>query len=188
MGLSVVTPPTAYPVTLEEARAHLRVIATDDDALILSLVRSATAYVERQLDMALMQRTLKLTLDAFTDAIELPRGPVTEVVSVDYVDGDGAPQTAASSLYSTDLISRSQWVILNSDASWPTTLSAANAVSITYKAGFVTLPEYYHDLKAAILFLVGHWFANREAVIDRAANEVPLTVDAILQPYRPMLV
>lgn len=41
------------------------------------------------------------------------------------------------------------------------------------------------DVRTAMLLLVGHWFANREAVsVDAAANTVPLAVDALLQPYR----
>ncbi|GJK86863.1 MULTISPECIES: head-tail connector protein [Citrobacter] len=41
------------------------------------------------------------------------------------------------------------------------------------------------DVKAAILLLVGHWYANREAVnIGNITTEIPFTVEALLQPYR----
>lgn len=41
------------------------------------------------------------------------------------------------------------------------------------------------DVKAAMLLLIGHWYANRETVIvgDTVA-EVPFAVEALLQPYR----
>lgn len=41
------------------------------------------------------------------------------------------------------------------------------------------------DVKAAMLLLIGHWYANREAVnIGNITTEVPFAVEALLQPYR----
>lgn len=41
------------------------------------------------------------------------------------------------------------------------------------------------DVKAAMLLLIGHWYANREAVnIGNITSEVPFAVEALLQPYR----
>lgn len=40
------------------------------------------------------------------------------------------------------------------------------------------------DIRLVILLLVGHWYANREAVSDKNTSEMPLAVDALLQPYR----
>ena len=36
---TVITPPAAEPITLPEAKAHLRVIGTDDDALVVMMTR-----------------------------------------------------------------------------------------------------------------------------------------------------
>ncbi|CAM7424726.1 head-tail connector protein [Citrobacter cronae] len=41
------------------------------------------------------------------------------------------------------------------------------------------------DVKAAMLLLIGHWYANRESVVvGQAVAEVPFAVEALLQPYR----
>lgn len=41
------------------------------------------------------------------------------------------------------------------------------------------------DVKAAMLLLIGHWYANREAVAtDKTPATVPFAVDSLLQPYR----
>ncbi|WP_369463461.1 head-tail connector protein [Citrobacter braakii] len=41
------------------------------------------------------------------------------------------------------------------------------------------------DVKAAMLLLIGHWYANRESVvIGETVSQVPLAVEALLQPYR----
>ncbi|EAO2313199.1 phage gp6-like head-tail connector protein [Salmonella enterica subsp. enterica serovar Senftenberg] len=41
------------------------------------------------------------------------------------------------------------------------------------------------DVKAAMLLLIGQWYANREAVnIGNITSEIPFAVEALLQPYR----
>lgn len=40
------------------------------------------------------------------------------------------------------------------------------------------------DIRLVILLLVGHWYANREAVSEQKKSEIPLAVDALLQPYK----
>lgn len=188
MGLTLVTPPTAEPVTLEEAKAQLNYLADDKDAYIESLIVAATRHVEKVLGLSLMQRTYRLTLDSFSGYIELLRGPVQSVLSVKYVDAAGETQTVATSNYSTDLASSRQWIVRNSDYSWPTTLDGVNAVMIEYIAGYGELPTELADLKHAILLLVSHWFNTREAVTDKPAQEVPLAFDALVQPHRQVMV
>lgn len=185
MGLTLVSPPSVWPVSLEEAKAQARVLNNVEDVLITSLIKAATAHVEQTLSLSVATQTWRLTLDAFTDAIELPRGPVQSVTSVQYVGGEGETQTLDSSAYTVDLASSRQWIVRNSNARYPTTLGGINAVSITYVAGFDPVPE---DIKLAILLLVGSWHKQREAVSDRPMKEVPFAVDALLQPYRWILV
>lgn len=54
--------------------------------------------------------------------------------------------------------------------------------------GYVDDPEpilLNDDVKAAMLLLIGHWYANRESVvIGETVAQVPLAVEALLQPYR----
>lgn len=41
------------------------------------------------------------------------------------------------------------------------------------------------DIRTAMLLLIGHWYANREAVnIGNITSEIPLAVEALLQPHR----
>lgn len=187
MGISLVTPPTEWPVTLAEAKVQCRVTHDDEDAYLEGLIRAATTYVESTLGRTIAVRTWKLTLDEFADAIEILRGPVQSVDAVQYSDEDGLTQTASASLYSTDLVSSRQWVLLNTGESWPTTLDGVNAVSVTYTAGYEPA-DVPADIRHAILLLIGHWYANREAASDKPATTTDLAVDALLQPYRAVLV
>ncbi len=44
---------------------------------------------------------------------------------------------------------------------------------------------YGENIEMAMLMLIAHWYANREAVnIGNITSEVPFAVEALLQPYR----
>ena len=54
---------------------------------------------------------------------------------------------------------------------------------MTYVAG-VADSAVPAPIKHAILLMVGHWYANREAVAPGQMHEVPMAVDALIRPYR----
>ena len=74
------TPPAVEPVTLSEAKAHLRVDSTDDDAYIATLITAAREWVEAYLDRTLVHTQWVMRFDRFppsgTQAVELPRPPM----------------------------------------------------------------------------------------------------------------
>lgn len=180
MGQTLVTPPASFPVTLEEAKAQCRVRHSDEDTFINGLIAAATEHVEKQIGRAIIAQTWRLTLDQFSDAMQLPLSPVIGVDLVEYSDPDGFTQTASASLYTVDTVSEPGWVVLNNTAEWPETIDAVGAVRITYEAGYTTVPA---PIKHAILLLIGHWFNHREAVGD-PAQALPMAVDALLVNYR----
>jgi uncharacterized phiE125 gp8 family phage protein len=188
LGYTLITPPAEYPITLDEAKAHCRVTHDDEDALIGTLVRAATANVENQTGLSLMERTWLLTLDELSDAMAIEKGPVVSVASVKYLDGDGVQQTLDPALYTVDTVSEPQWIVRNSDASYPAVMDAINAVEIEYTAGHDAVPTNWEDIRHAILLLIGHFYMNREAVSDTAPGVVPFAVDALLSPYRRLFV
>lgn len=160
MGLTLITPAVTLPVTLAEVKTYCAVEDGSFDGLLGDLLKSACSRVEQLTGLVLGEQVWKLTLDEFSAAIELPKGPVLAVSAVNYVDVLGAAQLASASLYSLDLTSKTQWVVLNSEGSWPATLNGVNAVSVTFSAGYLaaTLPD---DIKLAVKALVATWFENR---------------------------
>lgn len=181
MGLTVVTQPTEWPLTLVEAKAHLRVRHAEEDTYILDLVKAATVYLEGQFDVTLTRRQYSLTLDAFSDTIELPKKPVASVDAVRYYDVAGVNQLLSPAVYTADLSSTTPWVVRNSALVWPTIMSGINMVSVVFTAGY--LPAAVpHDAKQGIRLLIGHWYAQRETVvIGSIASKVPFGVQAIIE-------
>jgi uncharacterized phiE125 gp8 family phage protein len=115
-------------------------------------------------------------------AIRLWKGPVTAVVSVKYDDSEGVERTLAD----YRLIEGTNAKLLPAfGVSWPVTASGPGTVRIVYTAGYAT-DEVPSALDQAVLLLLGHYYANREAVHagDRAgAVELPLGVEALLASY-----
>lgn len=65
MPLVLVSEPAAEPISLIEAKEHLRVDGNDDDALILALVAAARQYAETICRRVFVTQSWKLVLDAF---------------------------------------------------------------------------------------------------------------------------
>lgn len=178
MGLTLITPPVGYPVTLDDVKLNARVLHDDEDDLIEGFIAAATNHTETFTWTSLLDTTWRLTLDAFTDEIELPRGPVRSVSSVSYFDADGNIATLSASAYTVDTASYRQWIVRNSGDAWPSILSGINSVQIDYVAGFEIVPPV---LKQAIIMLASYWVKNRDA-----AGDVPAWFDTLCAPYRRM--
>lgn len=183
MGLTLVTPPSSYPVTLAEAKLHLKVDGTDEDTLVQAYIAAATDYVEQITGRSIMPQTWRLTQDAFEDSFPLPKGPVQSVQSVQYYDENDTLQTVPASTYTVDLESDPQWIVRNTEADWPVTAQGVNVVRVTYVAGS-TVPA---AIKQAVLLLVGDYYRNREnttiGVGITQTPELPHGVKALLANY-----
>ena len=173
------TTPTE-PVTLAEAKLHLRVDGTDEDALINGLISAAREACEDRIEGTVPVTGWKLTLDTFPDAIKLPRGPVASVESVKYLDANGVEQTLSPADYLVDTVSTPGYIVPAYGKEWPTTRDQINAVTVDYTAGNAT-PT--HALKAWMLLAIGEMYANREASSERPAVAHGFA-DRLLDPFR----
>ena len=93
MSLDLVTAPLVEPISLEEAKAHLRVSHDDDDAIIQLYIQAARSYIDGEhgfLGRCLVTQTWLLTIDEFpADEIKIPLPPLQRVIEVAYDDPDG---------------------------------------------------------------------------------------------------
>jgi uncharacterized phiE125 gp8 family phage protein len=184
MSLKLITAPVAEPITLAEAKAHLRVDGLDDDAYITALIVSAREGAEHITGRALMPQTLELALDSFAERIKLPKPPFVAIVSVKYLDESGILQTIAAEDYLLDEHSEPAALMPAYDTCWPTTRCQANAVLIRYQAGYADAASVPQMIKNWMLLRIGMLYERRESVIAGASiAEVPY-VDRLLDPYR----
>jgi uncharacterized phiE125 gp8 family phage protein len=178
----LVTPPAEEPVSLAEAKAHLRVDHDAEDTLISMLIGAAREYVEQGAARALMPQTWRLSLESLPGGrcpIELPLPPLRSVESITYQDDDGAEQTLDDALYLVDTDDEPGKVLPVYDGEWPDGRCDVNAVKVTYIAGYEDADHVPKRAKQAILLLVGHWFENREAV-GTAGRELEMAVTNLM--------
>lgn len=73
MAAQLITPPAQEPVTLSEAKAHLRLETALDDDYITALIQSARQYTEQICWRGLVTQTWELVLESFAgeDTLEL---------------------------------------------------------------------------------------------------------------------
>lgn len=174
-SINPVTPPTEEPVSLLEAKQHLRITHFDEDAKINMLIIAARQFVENDLRRTIMATTLNLTLDEFprsTDAIELILPPARSVLSIRYFDTDEIQQTLSNTLYLQDVLSEPGRVTPIIGEVWPSTSERINAVQVDYIAGHAAPSDVPVPIKQAILLLLSHWFEHRESVIDGPLPDV----------------
>lgn len=186
MNLVTITEPTAEPVSLSEAKLHLRVDHTDEDTLISGLIAGARGQIEQLSWHALMTQTLELVLDGWPcgDTIELPYPPLQSVTSITYKDSDGVITTWNSDQYVIAADSVPGRVVLAPGCGWPgTTLWSAEAIRVRFVAGWLSAAVVPQRLKQALLLLVGEWYAMREANAGNV-QEIPFAVSAICSDYR----
>ena len=142
------------PVTLEDVKAHLRVTTDDEDALHRQYLDAALEWAEEKTRRAIVSRNYNVMMDGFPRVcIELPLGKISAIVSVKYIDSDGALQTwTASPLpYDTDLATDFRPRLQPKPGqNWPATGVYFNSAQIVVTAGWAQ-DDIPHTLKAAIL-------------------------------------
>lgn len=182
-ALKIATAPAEEPISLSEAKLHLRVDISDDDDLITSQIVTARRRAEKIAGRALVTQTWDYVLDAFPegDTLEIPKPPLQSITSIKYYDEDGTEYTVDSGDYYVDTYGEPGRVVLKSSATWPsTTLREANGVIVRFVAGYGDAEDVPEEFKQAIYLLVGHFYENREAVSDAKLLPTPDGVMALL--------
>lgn len=208
MAVKVITAPSVEPISLDQAKMHLRVDTIDQDDLIETLITAAREKVEDDTGRALITQTLEIALDYFVappdlryvtypylttaKAILLPRPPLIALKRIAYIDGDGnevllhdevGSPTVISDVV-VDTYSEPGRLVPASNGNWPAVQDRANAVVIRYTAGYgATGDDVPERLKQAMKLLIGHYHENPSVVGDPQA-EVPMAYSFLLERLR----
>jgi uncharacterized phiE125 gp8 family phage protein len=189
---ALVTAPAVQPVSIDEAKVHLRVTpdVTEDDALIEGLIKAATGHLDGWvgiLGRCLVNQEWRSSFCGWPACrtLRLPF-PDVSAAAVAYFDEDNVEQSVSDGLVSILHDARSSVVRLSDDFAMPSLYGdRADAVRVTFTAGYgAAADDVPAPIRAAILLLVSHWFHNREAAGDSALSELPLGVSALVAPYR----
>lgn len=187
MSLVLTSGPGLEPVTVAEAKAHLRVDGTNEDTLIGSLILTSRLHIETGLGLALITQSWRLLFDAWPDGkiLELPMRPLQSVEEVRVFDGAGTPETIAPSAYLVDIAGTPSRLV-RTGATWPQPGQAANGIEIDFTAGYGPgASDVPAPIRQALMLLVAHWYEHRDPIeIGSPTTVIPAVVSDLLEPYR----
>lgn len=183
-----VSGPAEEALTTTDAKAHLRVTHTDEDAYIANLAQAWREWLEERANITLVKTTWDYFQDEFPDSAEepirLPRGPVISVTSVKYTSVTSTTaQTLAATSWVSDTTSQPARIGLKDGQTWPTPiLRDVNGVQVRYDAGYATsatgVPQ---RAKHVLRLLVGNSYVNREAaIVGQSSSKTRFAVDALV--------
>ena len=189
MPTNLITEPTIEPMTLQEAKDHLRVDHVDDDSVIEPNIKAVREHSETFLGRALITQTWDLFINNFPPYgswLEIPFPPLQSVTTIKYIDENGTQQTLSSSIYTVDINAEMGRVFLAYDQVWPTVRPILNAIEIRFVAGYgANAEDIPESIRQGIKMLLGHLYENRETtLVGTIIASVPQAYEWLLWPYR----
>jgi uncharacterized phiE125 gp8 family phage protein len=183
MTAALITGPALEPVTLAEAKAHLRLDGEDDDAWLTTAIATARRHVESVTRRVLIEQEWRLWLDAWPESgmVRIPVVPLIAVDAVTVYDGDGEAHVVDPETYSVDKASAPARLRLETPLAPG---EALNGIEIDLTAGYGDeADDVPSPLRHAILMLVAHWYEYR-GLGEAAEATTPAGFDALVAPYR----
>jgi len=176
------TDPSFEPVSVSEAKTHLRLAPDEgDDLEIMGFISASRRRAEDYCNRAFVSASWAVLFDGdlpVGDAIlSVPMPDVSDVTSVKYRDLDGVVQTWASSAYSFD----GERKELRPVDAWPD----GTQLRVEVVAGSSNPYSVPAPVKSAILNYIGEAYDNRQAgnFLGKKYELNPGPV-VLLQPYR----
>lgn len=174
MSLTLIDPPAVEPLTLAEAKAHLRFPYSDEDTLIEALISAAREMAESTTQRALVQQTWRQIEDQPPRVVLLRKWPVLEVVSIK-ADGVAVELAAVETV-----VGDNACVAMANGSIWP-----GRRLEIEYRSGFgADGAEVPKTIKQWMLLQVGTLFENRETLnVGNIVTSMP-HVSGLIDPWR----
>lgn len=171
LSLTRLAGPSVEPVTVAEARSHLRVDTFTDDTYIATLITAARQWAEEYLDRTLVNTQWRMRLERFpADSlypIELPRPPVVSsgtatAVTITYASESGSTATLSTAQYRVQRFETPGRVTTTYGGTWPSSLEDNDAVQVTWWAGYgSTGSSVPAAIRHAILMYVNELYEKR---------------------------
>jgi uncharacterized phiE125 gp8 family phage protein len=184
MSQILTTAPLVEPVSLAEAKAHIRVTHNDDDTYINTLISAARRLIEQRYDLALLQQNWSVYVDCWPrDGIfKLPLFPLLAIIDVNYYGDDDVAATLDHAHYYLDGATNPSRLVLRNGRSFPAPGRRVNGIELKLTAGFgATAASVPTQIKQALLIILSDWYASRG---DVDAGQIPISAQALLSTYK----
>jgi uncharacterized phiE125 gp8 family phage protein len=187
MSLQMTSGPAIEPISVNEAKAHLRVDGTAEDQLIASLILTSRLHIEAALGLALITQSWRLLMDKWpkTAEVRLPLRPLQAIGEIKTYDAAGLSNVVGVDRYVADGAANPGRIV-PANQGWPTPGRSANGIEIAFTAGYGNAAtDVPAPIRQALLLLVAHWYEHRDPVeIGAPSVAIPAAVSRLLKPYR----
>jgi uncharacterized phiE125 gp8 family phage protein len=180
----LVAPPMVEPVSLAEAKAHLRVTHSEEDAVIGALIASARRVAEARTGLCFITQEWMVFRDGWPGdgVIDIALAPVLSVEELALFGEDDQKAVIEPSHYVVDSVSRPARLMLRGSRLWQRPGRMVNGIGIRVRAGYGAAPASVPAaLRQALLMLVAHYYGQRG---DEVQPALPVSLDALLSVFR----
>ncbi|HVV63289.1 MAG TPA: head-tail connector protein [Pseudolabrys sp.] len=180
----LLTAPAVEPLSLDEAKAFLRVDTTDEDGVIGALIAGSRIHIEAQTRRALITQSWRLSLDSWPVDGRLPvrPAPLQTLDAARIYDESGATHAIDTQAFVLDLgssaLAFAPWAL---PAPGRVVSGIELDVTVGYGDAATDVPE---PLRQALRLLVAHWYENRGLVASGSVSALPVNIAALIAPYR----
>lgn len=175
------------PISTAEAKAHMNVDFTDDDAQIVGFIKTARKHAEEVTGRSFITQTWTMMLDRFPSVIELERGDVIAVTTLKYIDTDGSlTELTENTDFQVDITANPARVAPERNMTWPTISNIDfNPVQVVYTAGYGAASDVDQLVKNAILIITVHLYGfGREIATEIRLQTVPSSAYDLLESFK----
>ena len=151
--VKLITPSALTPVTLTEAKDHLKVTGTDSDTLIQTYLNAAIKRVENYRQSPVMDSEWELYAKYWPTSINLQKHPVSAINSVKYYDDDNVLQTVTASDYRLQDFRVPCRLEFDGDFTEPSTYDREYPIIVNFNAGYGYAASASYALIKQVIFL-----------------------------------
>lgn len=151
--VKLITPSVLTPVTLTEAKDHLKVSGSDSDTLVQTYLDAAIKRVENYRQSPVMSSEWELYGKTWPTSFNLQKHPVTAINSVKYYDDDNTLQTVTSTNYRLQDFRVPCRLEFDSDFTQPSLYDREFPIVVNFQAGFTYAASASYSLIKQVIFL-----------------------------------
>jgi uncharacterized phiE125 gp8 family phage protein len=185
-------PPAAnvFPVDLDDVKAALRIVGTDQDEVLAGFLAAAVDHFDGyagELHRALITQDWAVSVRGANaeGRIYAPVTPAQSLVSVEYFDPAGDIQTADLADFTMTTRPDRAYIFPVRGKTWPATEAREDAITATFRCGYGdTAADVPASIRQAIILTVGHLYEHREASTMLKLEVLPLGVASLVSKYK----
>jgi uncharacterized phiE125 gp8 family phage protein len=172
------------PISLEQAKAHLRQPFDDDNDYISALIVAARQMAEGRLNRTLKQRTLRAGFDLMSSSYTLRKPPIISVDSVKLMDVYGNETAVDATDYRVSTYFEPGMLVGAPGSTWSNSVRSGSVLIVEYTAGY-DAAQVPQPIIQWMLLAIGTMYENRETmsagvqIYDMPAD----FMSWLLQPY-----